>query len=121
MPRASKRVCAVSGCPAMQADRLCPPHRAERERHQRQTTPTKRTRTWGEQKRRKAAVDRHRATVGNWCPGYQRPAHPAADLTADHIDEISLGGAPDGELQVCCRSCNSAKAGRRQASDLRKS
>ncbi|MDF3308727.1 hypothetical protein P3H15_27290 [Rhodococcus sp. T2V] len=112
MPRPRSRVCSMPGCPSIQTEPQCPTHRAERDRHQRRTTPTKVTRTYAEQKRRKAAVDTHRAKYGDWCPGYARPPHTATDLTADHIDEISLGGAPGGQLQVYCRSCNSSKAGR---------
>ncbi|WP_083849719.1 HNH endonuclease [Rhodococcus sp. JVH1] len=120
MPRARNRVCSTPGCPNIQPEPQCATHRAERDRHQRRTTPTKVTRTYAEQRRRKAAVDAHRATHGDWCPGYRRPAHPATDLTADHVDEIDLGGAPDGELQILCRSCNSTKAGQRHTADLRK-
>jgi hypothetical protein len=31
---------------------------------------------------------------GDWCPGCQRPAHPAADLTADHVVPLAARGAP---------------------------
>jgi hypothetical protein len=46
---------------------------------------------------------------GDWCPGYQRPAHPAADLTIDHVEPLAAGGAPFdiGNTAVLCRSCNS--------------
>lgn len=57
-----------------------------------------------------AAVNAYRDEYGDWCPGYERPPHPAADLTADHIEEIAMGGQPDGPLQVLCRSCNGRKA-----------
>lgn len=57
----------------------------------------------------KAAVSAHRATVGDWCPGYGRPAHQATDLTAEHSTPISRGGVVDG---VLCRSCNSRKRDR---------
>jgi hypothetical protein len=64
-----------------------------------------------ERERRRLAVADHRAIVGDWCPGWERqPAHPAADLTADHVREVATGGRPDGRLVVRCRSCNSARS-----------
>jgi 5-methylcytosine-specific restriction protein A len=64
-----------------------------------------------ERERRRRVVADHRAIVGDWCSGWQgRPAHPSADLTADHVREVAKGGRPDGRLVVRCRSCNSAKA-----------
>jgi 5-methylcytosine-specific restriction endonuclease McrA len=52
-----------------------------------------------------------RGEHGDWCPGYQRPAHPAADLTVDHVVPLAAGGAPFdvGNTAVLCRSCNSTK------------
>ncbi|MGK2849567.1 MAG: HNH endonuclease [Candidatus Limnocylindrales bacterium] len=52
-----------------------------------------------------------RGEQGNWCPGYQRAAHAAADLTVDHIVPLAAGGAPFdvGNTAVLCRSCNSTK------------
>ena len=38
----------------------------------------------------------------------RRPAHPSADLTADHVREVAAGGRPDGRLVVRCRSRNAA-------------
>jgi 5-methylcytosine-specific restriction enzyme A len=64
-----------------------------------------------ERRRRAAAVADHRLIVGDWCPGWaQRPAHPSADLTADHVREVAKGGRPDGRLVVRCRSCNAARS-----------
>jgi 5-methylcytosine-specific restriction enzyme A len=64
-----------------------------------------------ERERRRRVVADHRAIVGDWCPGYaKRPAHPAADLTADHVREVAKGGRPDGQLVVRCRSCNAARS-----------
>src|SRR5215203_6555287 len=61
--------------------------------------------------RRRRVVADHRAIVGNWCPGWERrPAHPSADLTADHVKEVAAGGRPDGPLVVRCRSCNAARS-----------
>jgi hypothetical protein len=55
----------------------------------------------------------HRVLVRDWCPGWERrPAHPSADLTADHIREVARGGDPYGPLVVRCRSCNAARSAR---------
>lgn len=112
MARSRNRVCRIPGCPNIQPATLCPQHQQERDRHQRATTPTKVTRDAAEQKRRKAAVDAHRARYGNWCPGIGRPAHEATDLTANHVTPIARGGDPRGPLTVVCRSCNSRQADR---------
>jgi hypothetical protein len=43
---------------------------------------------------------------GDWCPGYQRHAHRAADPTVDHVVPLAAGGAPldIGNTAVLCRS-----------------
>jgi 5-methylcytosine-specific restriction protein A len=41
------------------------------------------------------------------CPGYGRQAHPATDLTVDHVTPRD-----DTTLTVLCRSCNSRKGNR---------
>jgi len=48
---------------------------------------------------------------GNWCPGYQRPAHPLGGLTVDHVIPLAAGEAPFDidNCAVLCRSCNSTK------------
>ena len=69
-----------------------------------------------ERERRRRVVADHRSLLGDWCPGLpdlRRPAHPAADLTADHVREVALGGRPDGPLVVRCRSCNAARSAHR--------
>lgn len=64
-----------------------------------------------ERKRRARIVADHRAMLGDWCPGWAgQPAHPSADLTADHVREVAAGGKPDGRLVVRCRSCNAARS-----------
>ena len=64
-----------------------------------------------ETKRKRLMVAEHRATIGDWCPGWERRgAHPSADLTADHAVEVAAGGAEAGPLVVRCRSCNSARS-----------
>jgi 5-methylcytosine-specific restriction protein A len=63
-----------------------------------------------EERRRAAVVRAHRAEHGDVCPGWQRPAHPATDLTADHIVSVRASGSEAGPLSVLCRVCNGAKA-----------
>jgi hypothetical protein len=58
-------------------------------------------------------VSDHRATVGDWCPGLpgERPAHPSADLVADHVIEVCRGSDELTSRRVVrCRSCNSARS-----------
>lgn len=56
------------------------------------------------------AIAAHRAVFGDWCPGWNRPAHPATDLTADHTVPKARGGSSQrSNVAVLCRSCNSAK------------
>lgn len=59
----------------------------------------------------KRVIARHVGQHGYVCPGYQRDAHPARDLTADHVVPLAAGGAPFdiGNCAVLCRSCNSTK------------
>jgi hypothetical protein len=64
-----------------------------------------------ERKRRRQLVADHRARVGDWCPGLdQHPAHPCADLVADHVVEVAAGGLASGRLRVLCRSENSRRS-----------
>lgn len=100
------------GCGRLAAGSRCQACRATREQ-QRPQRPTNLTRDWTERQRRAQAVAKHRQTYGDWCPGWQRPAHPSADLTADHVLAVAAGGNPQGELQVLCRSCNGAKGAHR--------
>lgn len=64
-----------------------------------------------ERTRRAEAVAAWRAMHGDVCPGWQRPPHPASDLTADHPIEVAAGGSEGQDLMVLCRSCNSSKGG----------
>jgi 5-methylcytosine-specific restriction protein A len=64
-----------------------------------------------ERQRRRRVVADHRATVGDWCPGLEdHPAHPSADLVADHVVEVAIGGLATGPLRVLCRSENSRRS-----------
>jgi len=69
--------------------------------------------SYAETKRRREAVAAHRAEVGDWCPGvpeFGRPAHPSANLQADHVVEVARGGPEAGPLVVRCAPCNSARS-----------
>jgi hypothetical protein len=69
-----------------------------------------------ERERRRRLVAEHRATVGDWCPGLEdHPAHPSAELVADHVVEVAVSGLGTGPLRVLCRQEN----GRRSARILR--
>jgi hypothetical protein len=64
-----------------------------------------------ERERRRRLVADHRATIGDWCPGLgDHPAHPSADLVADHVIEVAAGGPATGPLRVLCRSENSRRS-----------
>jgi hypothetical protein len=58
--------------------------------------------SYSETERRRRAVADHRARVGDWCPGAPgHPAHPSADLVADHLFEVAAGGLESGR---CARA-----------------
>jgi hypothetical protein len=64
-----------------------------------------------ERERRRRVVAERRATIGDWCPGLEdHPAHPSADLVADHVVEVAIGGLATGPLRVLCRSENSRRS-----------
>jgi 5-methylcytosine-specific restriction enzyme A len=66
-----------------------------------------------ERERRRRLVADHRATIGDWCPGLEdHPAHPSADLVADHVVEVAVSGLGTGPLRVLCRSENSRRSAR---------
>jgi 5-methylcytosine-specific restriction protein A len=117
---ALKRPCL--GCGKLGCWRTrCPRCEARRERAKFARRPT--YKTAAETRRRREAVADWRARYGDWCPGYSerpgRPAHPSADLTADHEGMVGLGHPEDGPLVVRCRSCNSARAAAIMARELR--
>jgi 5-methylcytosine-specific restriction protein A len=90
----------------------CPRCQAERDKRKAQARPDLHN-DRAERERRRKAVAAHRASVGDWCPGVpelRRPAHPSADLTADHVREVAKGGRPAGRLVVRCGPCNSARS-----------
>jgi len=66
-----------------------------------------------ERERRRRLVADHRATIGDWCPGLEdHPAHPSADLVADHVVEVAISGLATGPLRVLCRSENGRRSAR---------
>jgi 5-methylcytosine-specific restriction protein A len=70
-------------------------------------------RTHAETERRRRLVADHRATVGDWCPGIEdHPAHPSADLVADHVVEVAVSGLETGPLRVLCRAENGRRSAR---------
>jgi 5-methylcytosine-specific restriction protein A len=101
------KLCTVCGVATSRAGSRCTEHarQANRSRHNALYS----TRAW---QRLSARVLRAwRGQHGNWCPAYQRDAHPASDLTVDHVVPLAAGGAPFdiANCAVLCRSCNSTK------------
>lgn len=113
MPKARLKPCAQPGCPELQAESRCTEHRRDNDRYRRQSGTNRAEPR--DRARRADTVAEHRATYGDWCPGWGREPHAADDLTADHIEEIAYGGDDHGDLQVLCRSCNGRKAAMRRA------
>ena len=101
------KLCTVCGVVTSRACGRCTDHARQSNRSRHNALYS--TRAW---QRLSARVLRAwRGQRGSWCPGYQRPAHPAADLTVDHVVPLAAGGAPFdiGNCAVLCRSCNSTK------------
>jgi 5-methylcytosine-specific restriction protein A len=101
------KLCTVCGVVTSRAGSRCTDHARQSNRSRHNALYS--TRAW---QRLSARVLRAwRGEHGDWCPGYQRPAHAAADLTVDHITPLAAGGAPFdiGNTAVLCRSCNSTK------------
>jgi len=78
----------------------------------------RRRRTPKERTRRQDLIAAHVRANGWVCPGYERPAHEARDLTADHVQPVARGGSETGEIRVMCRSCNSARGARVEGEGL---
>ena len=83
------KLCTVCGLLTSRAGSRCTAHarQSNRSRHNAlYSTPS-----W---QRLSARVLRAwRGEHGEWCPGYQRPAHATADLTVDHVVPLAAGGA----------------------------
>jgi 5-methylcytosine-specific restriction enzyme A len=72
-----------------------------------------------ERERRRRVVADHRATIGDWCPGLEdHPAHPSADLVADHVIEVAVSGLATGPLRVLCHQENGRRSGHLAAAFL---
>jgi 5-methylcytosine-specific restriction protein A len=101
------KLCTVCGVVTSRAGSRCTEHARQSNRSRHNALYS--TRAW---QRLSARVLRAwRGVHGNWCPGYQRPAHAATDLTVDHVLPLAAGGAPFdiANTAVLCRSCNSTK------------
>ena len=101
------KLCTVCGVVTSRAGSRCTTHARQSNRSRHNALYS--TRAW---QRLSARVLRAwRGEHGDWCPGYGRHAHPAADLTVDHVTPLAVGGAPFdiGNTAVLCRSCNSTK------------
>jgi 5-methylcytosine-specific restriction protein A len=98
----------VRGRPGSKQGTRCPRCQAARDQAKRATRPH----TYAEDQRRAQVVQAWRAKHGDWCPGWQRPPHPATDLTADHVVAFAVVGHELSDLVVLCRSCNGAKGKR---------
>ena len=101
------KLCTVCGVVTSRAGSRCTEHARESSRSRHNALYS--TRVW---QRLSARVLRAwRGEHGDLCPGYQRPAHRASDLTVDHVVPLAVGGAPFdvANTSVLCRSCNSTK------------
>jgi 5-methylcytosine-specific restriction protein A len=105
------RPCLARGCRnVVRGKTYCHDHQRTRDRVKSTRRPDLHNDAQERERRRRVVAD-HRAMLGDWCPGWERqPAHPSADLTADHVREVARGGRPDGRLVVRCRSCNAARS-----------
>ena len=101
------KVCTVCGVLTSRSGSRCTTH-ARQSNHSRHNALYS-TRPW--QRLSARLLRAWRGEHGNWCPGYQRPAHTARDLTVDHVIPLAASGAPFdiGNCSVLCRSCNSTK------------
>jgi 5-methylcytosine-specific restriction protein A len=101
------KLCTVCGVVTRHAGSRCTDH-ARQSNRSRHNDPHS-TRAWQHLSAR--VLRAWRGEHGDWCPGYQRPAHAAVDLTVDHVTPLAAGGAPFdiGNTAVLCRSCNSSK------------
>lgn len=89
------RRCIVAGCATLTTQARCPAHTL--------------TYPHAERERMRAVVRQWILNHGYICPGYgTTPAHPADDLTADHITPRTSHGLGTA-LTVLCRECNARK------------
>jgi 5-methylcytosine-specific restriction endonuclease McrA len=99
------KLCSVCGVVTSRAGSRCTDHARQSNRSRHNALYS--TRAW--QRLSVRVLRAWRGEHGNWCPGYQRTAHAAVDLTVDHIVPLAVGGAPFdiANTAVLCRSCNS--------------
>jgi 5-methylcytosine-specific restriction protein A len=84
------KLCTVCGVVTSRAGSRCTDHARQSNRSRHNALYS--TRAW---QRLSARVLRAwRGERGDWCPGYQRDAHRASDLTVDHVVPLAAGGAP---------------------------
>ena len=101
------KLCTVCGVVTSRAGSRCTEHARQSNRSRHNALYS--TRAW--QRLSARLLRSWRGEHGDWCPGYQRPAHLAADLTVDHVTPLAAGGAPFdiANTSVLCRACNSTK------------
>ena len=101
------KLCTVCGVVTSRAGSRCTDHARQSNRSRHNALYS--TREWQHLSAR--VLHAWRGQNGNWCPGYQRVAHRASDLTVDHVVPLAAGGAPVDitNCAVLCRSCNSTK------------
>jgi 5-methylcytosine-specific restriction protein A len=102
------KLCTVCGVVTSRVGSRCTDHARQSNRSRHNALYS--TRAW---QRLSARVLRaRRGQHGDWCPGYQRDAHPAADLTVDHVVPLAAGGAPFdiANTAVLCCSCKASIA-----------
>ena len=110
MNRTLLRACLDCG-KAVRGKPRCHDCQAKRDQAKRTRQPD--MRTHAETERRRRLVADQRARVGDWCPGLEdHPAHPSADLVADHVIEVAVGGLESGPLRVLCRQENGRRSAR---------
>jgi 5-methylcytosine-specific restriction protein A len=101
------KLCTVCGVVTSRAGSRCTDHARQSNRSRHNALYS--TRVW---QRLSARVLRAwRGEHGHRCPGYERPAHRASDLTVDDFVPLASGGAPFdiGNTAVLCRSCISTQ------------
>jgi 5-methylcytosine-specific restriction enzyme A len=98
----------------------CLAHRKGRDRPRFYGSSSSRDYGYRWQKLRKRILEEHLARFGLACPGWHRSQHfvnSTRELQLDHIVARVEGGTDDPvNLQILCRSCNSAKSARESTS-----
>ena len=96
------KLCTVWGVVTSRAGSRCTTHARQSNRSRHNALYS--TRAWHRLSAR--VVRSWRGERGNWCPGDQRPAHRASDLTVDHVVPLAAGGAPFdiANMSVLCSS-----------------